>query len=128
MATYKEINKQGSKNNRIINCLLQFHIAEETSKFGFSLEEVKSIIAQNKLQGLTNVCIKGVMGMATFTDNKNQIETEFQKLASYYKEIKESMEKETFEVISMGMSGDYKIAVDNGSNMVRIGSTIFGPR
>lgn len=123
-----EINKQGSKNNRIINCLLQFHIAEETSKFGFSLEEVKSIIAQNKLQGLTNVCIKGVMGMATFTDNKNQIEAEFQKLASYYKEIKESMEKETFEVISMGMSGDYKIAVDNGSNMVRIGSTIFGPR
>lgn len=123
-----EINKQGSKNNRIINCLLQFHIAEETSKFGFSLEEVKSIIEQNKLQGLTNVCIKGVMGMATFTDNKNQIKTEFQKLASFYKEIKEAIGKETFEVISMGMSGDYKIAVDNGSNMVRIGSTIFGPR
>ena len=66
--------------------------------------------------------------MATFTENKNQIKTEFQKLASYYKEIKEAMGKETFEVISMGMSGDYKIAVDNGSNMVRIGSTIFGPR
>jgi len=123
-----EINKQGLRNNRVINCLLQFHIAEETSKFGFSLEEVKSIIAQNKLQELTNVCIKGVMGMATFTDNKNQIETEFKKLASYYNEIKETMGTETFKVISMGMSGDFKIAVDNGSNMVRIGSTIFGPR
>ena len=123
-----EINKQGGKNNRIIDCLLQFHIAQETTKFGFNMEEVNELIKSNKFKEWGNVNIRGVMGMATFTNDKSQVKTEFESLKLYFDDISKQINSESFNIISMGMSGDYKIAVECGSNMLRIGSTIFGAR
>tara|TARA_Y100000591_G_C21834389_1_gene701591 strand:+ start:1081 stop:1734 length:654 start_codon:yes stop_codon:yes gene_type:complete len=123
-----EINKQGEKNNRIIDCLLQFHIAQETTKFGFNIEEVNELIKSNKFKEWGNVNIRGVMGMATFTNDKSQVKTEFESLKLYFDDISKQINSESFNIISMGMSGDYKIAVECGSNMLRIGSTIFGAR
>ena len=123
-----EINKQGKKNNRIIDCLLQFHIAQETTKFGFNMEEVNELIKSNKFKEWGNVNIRGVMGMATFTNDKSQVKTEFESLKSYYDDISNQINNERFNIISMGMSGDYKTAIECGSNMVRIGSSIFGAR
>ena len=123
-----EINKQGKKNNRIIDCLLQFHIAQETTKFGFNIEEVNELIKSNKFKEWGNVNIRGVMGMATFTNDKSQVKTEFESLKLYFDDISKQINSESFNIISMGMSGDYKIAVECGSNMLRIGSTIFGAR
>lgn len=125
----KEINKQGVKNKRRIPCLIQFHIAQEESKFGFDMDEVLSMLSTSEYTQLTQVEFRGVMGMATFTDNKEQLRTEFAYLKRCFDELHSSyFRDETFNTISMGMSGDYKIAIQEGSTMVRIGSSIFGGR
>ena len=125
----KEINKQALKNNRIINCLLQFHIAEENTKFGLHLDEAISFISNQEFLELKNISISGVMGMASFTEDNSKIEKEFSSLIAIFDKLKTQFNnKDSFKWISMGMSGDYKIAINQGSNMVRIGSTIFGNR
>ena len=125
----KEINKQAKKNNRTIECLLQFHIASEQSKFGLSRAQAIEIILSDEFNALNNVCIKGVMGMASFTSDHNQVEEEFSVLKAIFDELKNIIPyPNSFDCISMGMSGDYKIAIKKGSNMIRIGSTIFGSR
>lgn len=126
----KTIDKEAKKNDRVINCLLQFHIAEESSKFGFDIEELGAMLALPEYQELSNVNIIGVMGMATFTSDQEQVRNEFSNLNKMFDRLKEAefKGKEDFTVISMGMSGDYKIAVEEGSTMVRVGSTIFGAR
>ena len=121
------INKEGKKNNRIINCLLQFHIAKESTKFGFSIEELREIISLKTYQDWDYINIKGVMGMATFTDNKLQVKEEFSLLRSFFDELKPVF-GDDFKTLSMGMSGDYLEAIEQGSNMIRIGSDIFGKR
>jgi pyridoxal phosphate enzyme (YggS family) len=118
----KEINKRAKQNNRVIPCLLQVHIAQEESKFGLDKEGVIEILKTD----FPNVSIVGLMGMATFTDNKNQVREEFKYLKDIYDELKES--QPNFSILSMGMSGDYSVAIEEGSNMVRIGSSIFGER
>ncbi|SEQ85187.1 hypothetical protein SAMN05421824_2486 [Hyunsoonleella jejuensis] len=125
----KEINKQAKKHNRIIDCLLQIKIAEEDSKFGMSAEDASKILFSEAFSALKNINITGVMGMATFTDNETQIKKEFNTLKSTFDSLK-SYEKFNFkpEIISMGMSGDYKLAIDCGSTMIRVGSSIFGAR
>ena len=122
-----EINKQGLKNNKTINCLLQFHIARESTKFGFSIEEIREIIDSQHHLNWRNINIQGVMGMATFTTDKNQIKAEFGLLKEYFEELK-TIFGENFKTLSMGMSGDYLEAISKGSNMIRIGSDIFGER
>ena len=126
----KEINKEGVKCKRIIPCLLQFHIAQEETKFGFSFEEAQEMLESNEFVELQHVAIHGVMGMASFTEDKNQIHEEFQTLHNYFQLIKSHYFKfnPEFKELSMGMSGDYKIAMDEGSTIVRVGSTIFGSR
>ena len=120
----KEINKQAQKNNRIIDCLLQIHIAKEESKFGLSVRESQQAIKIAK--ELPHLRIKGLMGMATFTDDQKQIEREFAGLKSLYDQF--IQQKIPLKVLSMGMSGDFLIAIEQGSNMIRVGSKIFGPR
>lgn len=122
----KEINKQALKHNRKINCLLQVHIAQEPSKFGLSEQELFALINDEIFKSLQNVKIQGLMGMASFTDDKAQIQSEFSYLKSIYDKLKNIMPE--LNVLSMGMSGDYKIAIEEGSTMVRIGSSIFGMR
>ena len=122
-----EINKQGLKNNKTINCLLQFHIARESTKFGFSIEEIREIIDSQHHLNWENINIQGVMGMATFTTDKNQIIAEFGLLKEYFEELK-TIFGGNFKTLSMGMSGDYLEAISKGSNMIRIGSDIFGKR
>lgn len=126
----KEINKQAKKNNRVIECLLQFHIADEDSKFGMRLDEVQELLESNEFVEMQNVSIVGLMGMATFTDDTEQIREEFRTLENYFQMIKSHYFKfnDAFEHISMGMSGDYPIAIEEGSTMVRVGSAIFGAR
>lgn len=123
----REINKQAAKNSRIVNCLLQFHIAEEETKFGFSHEEVSLLIQNDVFKELENVNIKGVMGMATNTDNQEQIAKEFSSLKTVANKLQTHFGND-FDTVSMGMSGDYSLAIENGSNMVRVGSSIFGER
>ena len=120
----KEINKQAQKNNRIIDCLLQIHIAKEESKYGLSVQESQQAIKIAK--ELPHLRIKGLMGMATFTEDQKQVEREFAGLKSLYDKYKE--QKIPLKVLSMGMSGDFQIAIEQGSNMIRVGSKIFGPR
>ena len=126
----KEVNKQGIKNNRIINVLLQFHIANEDTKFGLSLEECIQLLESEEYLVMQNVKIRGVMGMATFTKDREQVRNEFKNLKKIFDDLKSSSlsTENDFNVISMGMSGDYEIAIEEGSNMIRIGSTIFGAR
>ncbi len=126
----RTINKEGKKNDRKINCLLQFHIAEESTKFGFTLEEFIQEITNAPLDEFTNIEICGVMGMATYTDDQNQIAKEFKTLKSIFKELKSGVfaNSSNFKEISMGMSGDYPLAIEQGSTMVRVGSSIFGAR
>ena len=125
----QEINKQALKNNRIIDCLLQIHIAEEETKFGLDEEELASLLSSNEIQELKNIRIVGLMGMATFTDNKDQIKKEFLHLKTIFDKTKKlKTENCQLETISMGMSGDYQLAIECGSTMVRIGSSIFGGR
>ena len=121
----KEVNKQAAKHDRVINCLLQIHIAEEDTKFGFSVEEAQKII-NTELEDFPNVSIVGLMGMATNTNNETQVRKEFSTLHTFFKELQ--MTYPLFTTLSMGMSGDYKMAIDEGSNMVRVGSAIFGSR
>ena len=118
-----EINRQGAKNNRIIDVLLQIHIAEESTKFGFSYEEAEAVLS--KAKELENVRITGLMGMASYTDNTAQLTAEFSGLQDFYNRLKGTNKWTT---LSMGMSNDYKLAVDLGSNMIRVGSLIFGSR
>ena len=122
----KEINKQGIKHNRIIPCLLQIHIAKEDTKFGLNEEELLTIIGSDEFKSLKHIEIRGLMGMATFTDNENQIRKEFKSLKYTFENLKKIVPHIT--ILSMGMSGDYKIAIEEGSTMVRIGSSIFGAR
>ena len=127
----EEINKQAEKHNRVIDCLLQIKIAEEDSKFGMTSNEAYTILQSEDFSQLKNVCIVGVMGMATFTDNEAQIASEFSFLKTTFEKLKTlNTETENYqlETISMGMSGDYLIAIDCGSTMIRVGSHIFGER
>ena len=118
----KEINKRAAQNNRIIDCLLQVHIATESTKFGFLRTEVEQVITESK--AFENIRIVGLMGMATFTDDTQQIIQEFENLSTVFQSIKSTQ----ITILSMGMSGDYKIAIEQGSTMIRVGSAIFGHR
>lgn len=122
----KEINKEAEKNSRTIDCLLQIKIAEEDSKYGISAEEAEEILNSEKFKKFKNVKVTGLMGMATFTDDTTQVKKEFQHLKSVFDDFKEKYSEIT--ILSMGMSGDYEIALECGSNMLRIGSSIFGER
>ena len=127
----QEINKQAAKNNRVIDCLLQIYIAEEESKFGLDEQELEEILkqVQNDKENFKNIKIVGLMGMATFTENQNQIEKEFKHLKAIFDKINElSIINYPLSILSMGMSGDYQMAISCGSTMVRIGSSIFGSR
>ena len=121
----REINKEAKKNDRSIDCLLQIKIAEEDSKFGMDEKTAIEILTSDDFKSFKNVRIIGLMGMATFTDNEEQISNEFGKLKRIYDSLKKDY---NFSTLSMGMSGDYPIAIENGSNMVRVGSAIFGER
>ena len=118
----KEIEKRAKQNNRIIDCLLQVHIAQESSKFGFGINEIQQTIKE--AEQFKNIKISGLMGMATFTDNTKQIAAEFQSLKDVFDRVK----NQDISILSIGMSGDYKIAIEKGSTMIRIGSAIFGSR
>ena len=124
------VNKEAAKNNRVIDCLLQFHIAQEETKFGLDIEEAKSLLESESFKDLKNINICGVMGMATFTDNAAQVRNEFKNLKNIFETLKENYfkEKVSFKEISMGMSDDYPIAIEEGATMVRVGSKIFGAR
>jgi pyridoxal phosphate enzyme (YggS family) len=126
----KTVNKEAQKNNRTIPCLLQFHIAQESSKFGLSEEEAHEILDSEEYKTLKNISIVGVMGMATFTDDEMQVRNEFRFLKRIFDKLKKEYfpRKKGFKEISMGMSDDYSIAVEEGSTMVRVGSKIFGAR
>ena len=125
----KEINKQAEAHDRTIDCLLQIHIAEESTKFGFDEQEVFEILASAEFESLKNIRICGLMGMATFTENENQIRAEFTSLKTIFDKLAtKSASNVSAHILSMGMSGDYKIAIECGSTMVRIGSSIFGER
>lgn len=125
-----EIDKEAKKNDRVIQVLLQFHIAKEQSKYGLDLQEVTDLLNSENYQSMQNIEVVGVMGMATFTEDENQIRSEFRQLKSIFDSLKTDFfsEQESFKEISMGMSGDYQIAIEEGSTMVRIGSSIFGSR
>ena len=125
-----EINKQGLKNNRIIDCLLQVYIADEETKFGLSEEELKTLLQGENLTNLHNIRIIGLMGMATNTDHQDQVRQEFAHLKTIFEELKANLDLPNVQLqeLSMGMTGDYEIACAEGSTMVRIGSAIFGAR
>ena len=126
----KEIDKQAAANDRVIDCLLQFHIAREESKYGFDFDGALGLLSSPEYAAMRNVRIVGVMGMATFTDDQEQVAAEFQTLHHHYKNIKLQYFAEApwFKEVSMGMSGDYTLALAHGSTMVRIGSLLFGAR
>ena len=117
-----EIDKQGKKNGRVIDCLLQVRIAQEETKFGLTYEDCDALLQQFDC---TNVRIRGLMGMASFTANQDQIEEEFKSLQQYYDQHQSQLQ---WDILAMGMSGDYNIAIDSGSTMIRVGSSIFGSR
>lgn len=125
----QEIDKQAQKNNRIIDCLLQIYIAKEETKFGLDFVEAKNLLRSETVKTLKNIKIIGFMGMATNTDNKGQIAGEFQSLKQFY-DIQKQVETDNIELqtLSMGMSSDYNIALENGSTLIRVGSSIFGNR
>lgn len=124
------VNKEAAKNSRVIDCLLQFHIAQEETKFGLDMEEAKSLLESESFKDLKNINICGVMGMATFTDDVVQVRNEFKNLKNIFETLKENYFKanDSFKEISMGMSDDYPIAIEEGATMVRVGSKIFGAR
>jgi pyridoxal phosphate enzyme (YggS family) len=125
----EEINKQGSKINKVVKCLLQVHIASEETKFGFDREELLRFVKDPKTVGYTHISIQGLMGMATLTDNQEQIRREFRTLKQLFDDVKEQqLPGIAMTELSMGMSGDYRIALEEGSTLVRIGSSIFGKR
>ncbi|MES2396474.1 MAG: YggS family pyridoxal phosphate-dependent enzyme [Bacteroidota bacterium] len=122
----QEVNKQALKNNRIIKCLLQVYIANEETKFGMDFSEVEQLLCSEELKQLKNISIVGLMGMATNTADQGQIGKEFKSLNVFYKKLQSYYS--SFQILSMGMSSDYMLAVENGSTLVRIGSSIFGSR
>lgn len=126
----KEINKRAKQNERVIDVLLQIHIAKEESKFGMDEEEVRELLQSDAYKQFENIRVVGLMGMATLTEHHDRIKTEFSDLNDLFQQIKNEYfsEEESFKILSMGMSGDYKIALSCGSTMVRIGSAIFGER
>ena len=129
----KEINKQGAKNNRVINCLLQIFIATEESKFGLDFKEAEALLADASFAEMKNIRIVGLMGMASFTADEDQIRREFKSLADFFQQLKNNKTGESTGLVewtelSMGMSGDYLIAAELGATLVRVGSAIFGPR
>ncbi|QCX39220.1 YggS family pyridoxal phosphate-dependent enzyme [Aureibaculum algae] len=126
LKTLQEINKQAKKHNRVIHCLLQARIAEEDTKFGLPFTEIEEILSSKELEALENISITGLMGMATFTDNTEQVKGEFTKINTLFKKLK--TDNKEFTTLSIGMSGDYKLAIECGSTMVRVGSAIFGTR
>ncbi|MGI9547414.1 MAG: YggS family pyridoxal phosphate-dependent enzyme [Flavobacteriaceae bacterium] len=126
MKLLREIDKQAKKHNRVINCLLQIHIAEEATKFGLSEDEVMELIHTEEFAQLQNVAIVGIMGMATFTDDHQLIQREFHSLKEFFQKLRTRLPQ--IDTLSMGMSGDFPIAIEEGTTMVRIGSSIFGPR
>ncbi|MDR1055184.1 MAG: YggS family pyridoxal phosphate-dependent enzyme [Prevotellaceae bacterium] len=127
---FNEIEKEAKKNRRIVNCLLQVHIAEEETKFGFTSEELKGFLSSDEFKAAQHIRICGLMGMATYTDNIGQIHHEFRKLKNIFTSVKSAFfsDKPEFKELSMGMSGDYLIAIEEGATMVRVGSSIFGER
>ena len=126
----QEINKQAIKNNRVIDCLLQIYIADEDTKYGLDFSEAIDLLRSKEFTELKNIRIRGVMGIATFTVNPRMTQDEFYELKTFYTGLKETIFRKNpeFTEISMGMSGDYKIAIEKGSTMIRLGSTIFGSR
>ncbi len=126
LKTLKEINKQALKHNRTVQCLLQAKIAKEDSKFGLSFDEISEILSSDVLSELSNIKVVGCMGMATFTSDTEQLQEEFSSLKQFFDTIKERHSGIT--ILSMGMSGDYSLAIENGSTMIRVGSSIFGAR
>jgi pyridoxal phosphate enzyme (YggS family) len=126
----KEIDKQAAKNNRVISCLLQIHIAEEETKFGLDEKEVLELMERVEANPLKNISIKGLMGMASFSDNDEKVRSEFRNLKAVHHILKQSyfLLDDTFSILSMGMSGDYDMAIEEGSTMVRVGSLLFGNR
>lgn len=127
---FREIEKRAEKIDRQVNVLLQMHIAEEDSKFGFDRDELMNFLESDAFRNRTHTRVCGMMGMATFTDDKAQVSREFEGLHRLFSEVKKSYfsEDDHFNTLSMGMSGDYEVAISAGSNMVRIGSAIFGER
>lgn len=126
LKTLLEIDKQGKKHQRVIKCLLQVKIAKEETKFGMDVETIQTILNSSELEGLDNVQVTGLMGMASFTSDTEQISKEFASLKTVFDQL--NKDGCNLSVLSMGMSGDYKIAIENGSNMIRVGSAIFGLR
>jgi pyridoxal phosphate enzyme (YggS family) len=126
----QEINKHALKNDRVIDCLLQIYIADEETKFGLGFDEAVELLRSDEFSELKNVRIRGLMGIATNTDNEKQVKDEYYELKTFFDGIKLSFfrKESSFDTLSMGMSSDYKIAIDQGSNLVRLGSTIFGSR
>lgn len=126
----KEIDKQAAKCGRVVNCLLQFHVAQEETKFGFTLDECREMLRSPEFEALRNVRIAGVMGMASITDNDAQVEREFREVAGIFATLKQEFfnTNETFSEISMGMTHDYPIAIKCGATLIRVGSGIFGER
>ena len=126
----QEVDRQAAKHGRVVGCLLQFHVATEETKFGFSMDECEQMFQSPEFSSLKNVDIKGVMGMASFTDDAAQVRREFQTLHGFFTKLKEEYfsEKADFKEISMGMTSDYPIAIEEGSTMIRVGSALFGAR
>jgi pyridoxal phosphate enzyme (YggS family) len=125
-----EIDKQAQKNNRVIDCLLQVYIADEETKYGLGFDETIELLRSEEYTNFNHIRIRGLMGIATNTDSEKQIKDEFYELKTFFDGVKQSYFRQdpTFDTLSMGMSSDYKIAIEQGSNMVRLGSTIFGQR
>ena len=126
LKTLVEINKQAKKHNRIINCLLQARIAKEDTKFGLTFDKIEAVLSSEKITELQNIKMVGFMGMATFTEDKEQLKEEFSSLKNFFDTQKSK--NSDLEILSMGMSGDYQLAIENGSTMIRVGSSIFGSR
>ena len=126
----QEINKHAEKNNRIIDCLLQIYIADEETKFGLGFDEAIELLRADELAELKNIRIRGLMGIATNTNTEKQIKDEYYELKTFFDGIKQSFfrKEDSFDTLSMGMSSDYQLAIEQGSNMVRLGSTLFGKR
>lgn len=125
-----EVNIAAAKKDRVVDCLLQFHIADEDTKYGLSFDEAQVLLNSPEYKAMNNIRIVGVMGMATFTDNQDQIRQEFRNLKSIFDRLKEQYfaDNDSFKEISMGMSDDYPIAIEEGSTLIRVGSAIFGKR
>lgn len=130
MKLLNEINRQGEKCGRIIPCLLQLHVAQEETKYGFTFEECREVLSGNEWKELTHISLHGLMCMASNTDNQNQVRAEFKKVHQFFQEMQQAIGEEApdFKQLSMGMSGDFPIALEEGSTLIRVGSLIFGER